>query len=65
MRAGDIVRFRVRPFIKPGEKRVWRYGLLIEYHTWEKIATIMHGDDIYRVPARDAELHARGSYEES
>ena len=53
MKAGDLVRFW-----KPTE--VFEYGavgntclgLLVEYHTWEKIATVMDNDGVlYRIRA--------------
>ena len=49
MKAGDIVRFK-SPAVARATFRsvadlqtwVWRLGLLVEYHPWEKIATILY-----------------------
>ena len=62
MRAGDTVRFRLKPLV-PEAKRIppWRIGLLVSYHKWEKIATILYDEDIYRVRAEDVQLLARGA----
>ena len=49
MKAGDMVRF-------------WRHsgdgpfiGLLVEYHTWEKVARILHEGEIISVRAEQAQ----------
>jgi len=59
---GDLVRFRAPYWMDPDPKptggsggHTWLMGLLVEYHTWEKIATIMHEGNILRIPARDVE----------
>ena len=62
MKAGDIVRF-VKS-IDDMAYHPWRKGLLIEYHVWEKIATILCDGCIYRVAARDVQLHSRGTHED-
>ena len=54
MKTGDLVRFRkgVRNrMIATDEK--WKVGLLLEYHTWEKIGTILYEGNIYRVRAEN------------
>jgi len=33
----------------------WLMGLLIEYHAWEKVATIAYGGQLVRVQARAVE----------
>jgi hypothetical protein len=59
MKAGDLVRFRDGSAY--GDRQVskdqsaWLVGLLIEYHTWEKITTVMHKDKILRISARNVE----------
>tara|TARA_A100001037_G_C15008851_1_gene570723 strand:- start:197 stop:406 length:210 start_codon:yes stop_codon:yes gene_type:complete len=67
MQAGDIVRFRRSGLLMhdfPEEAQVpWKIGLLVEYHTWEKIATILHDGEVLRVAARDVQLHTRGAHE--
>ena len=66
MQAGDIVRFKkaYMPEVKPGEATApWNVGLLVEYHTWEKIATILHEGEVYRVAAANVQLHTRGEHE--
>jgi|TARA_R110000824_G_scaffold318894_2_gene506010 hypothetical protein len=46
MKSGDLVRF-----IHPTGSE-WKFGLLIEYHKWEKIATILSDAGLIRVAAR-------------
>ena len=62
MRKGDLVRFKILPVIiaRGGtfgfdETEQWAIGLLVEYHTWEKIATILHKGLLYRVRASEVE----------
>ncbi len=62
MKAGDIIRFKLQPIAGPLEGRPWNIGLLVEYHKWEKIATILYDEEIYRVRAEDVQLYARGEY---
>jgi hypothetical protein len=67
MQAGDMVRFRQRAVREDNvidkTKPPWHVGLLIEYHTWEKIATIMCDGVVHRIASRDVQLHARGVHE--
>jgi len=53
VKSGDIVRFRREawPRKNPSDCGMWEWklGLLIEYNTWEKIATILHAGKIYRI----------------
>ena len=69
MKAGDIVRFRKSGLLRhdfPDKAPIlWKVGLLVEYHTWEKIATILYEGEIYRISARDVQLHTRGGTHES
>ena len=55
MRTGDMVRFRVEmlPRNEPNDCVTWEWkvGLLVEYHAWEKIATILYEGKIYRIAA--------------
>lgn len=64
MKVGDIVRFPHREWTTtPGNKtcslRTEKIGLVLEYHTWEKIVTILYEEKIYRIRANDVQLHAR------
>ncbi len=34
----------------------WVTGFLLEYHSWEKIATILYDGEIFRIAARDVQL---------
>ena len=43
--------------------RPWLVGLLIEYHSWEKMATIMYKGEIIRVQARLAEKAGAKDFE--
>jgi len=58
MRAGDLVRFRQCTFHgTPKVYSEWKIGLLLEYHTWEKVANISYNGQVVRVRACDAEIH--------
>jgi len=63
MRAGDFVRFRAPHWFHvagmPEPDRPWLLGLLIEYHTWEKIATILYSGSNMRIAARGVQLASR------
>ncbi len=56
-----MVRFRRLEYYsdiaQPTEK--WEVGLLIEYHKWEKIATVLYNDELLRLPARDVQKFGR------
>jgi len=59
MKTGDLVRFRYEMW--PRKKSTdcgmweWRVGLLVEYHTWEKIATVLYGGKLYRFHAAEVQ----------
>ncbi len=59
MKKGDMVRFRRKlyPTKSPNDCAVWdiRVGLLLEYHSWEKIATILCEGEIYKIHGRDVQ----------
>ena len=55
MKAGDLVRFKVKSKSFFSRSASWEVGLLLEYHKWEKIATVLYQDRIYRVSAHDVE----------
>jgi hypothetical protein len=55
MRAGDLVRFKYTQSDHGG----WKIGLLKEYHTWEKIATIIYEGGEVRVSASLTSLYRR------
>jgi hypothetical protein len=52
LKSGDIVRF-IHPFAFDVG---WTTGFLLEYHTWEKIATILYNGEVLRIAARDVQL---------
>ena len=58
MTSGDLVRFksistarRHRLFPLDSQDGEWRIGLLIEYHTWEKVATVLYRGQTFRMRA--------------
>ena len=61
MKAGDIVRFHTEH--RMTEKIDWKLGLLIEYHTWEKIARILYKGEIVSVRAEKTQLAFRNPEE--
>jgi len=59
VKKGDLVRFKIyqaRPRTS-ADCGIWRteLGILIEYKTWEKVATILSEGKIYRIHASDVE----------
>jgi len=48
VKSGDLVRF-IHPLTTSTE---WKLGLLIEYHKWEKIATVLYDGGLMRISAR-------------
>ncbi len=64
MRAGDLVRFREIlehgvGLHRPTVYSEWRVGLLKQYNTWEKIATIIYEGREIRVRASLTQIHKR------
>ena len=64
MRAGDLVRFREilehgAGLHRPTIYSKWKVGLLKQYHTWEKIATIIYEGKEVRVVASLTQIHKR------
>jgi len=59
MRAGDLVRFKYT-YVDHEE---WKVGLLKEYHTWEKVATIIYEGNEVRVAAALSQIHKRAKRE--
>ncbi len=55
MKAGDIVRFKSAAIDLVNSPLRWRHGLLIEYNTWEKIATILWRGQLLRCSAEQVE----------
>ena len=64
MKPGDLVRFKPPYFIRQidgvfgvgdPQDNGNLLGLLIEYETWEKMATVMYDGEMIRLPARDVE----------
>ncbi len=49
MKAGDMVKFEYpHKFDGTHGKKI---GLLIEYHTWEKISTVLYKGEVFRIRA--------------
>ncbi len=58
MKPGDLVRFRECVFHgTPNVYTPWKVGLLLEYFSWTKMATIMYKGKDYRIRASDVQLH--------
>ena len=63
MKDGDLVRFQAPHWMDLKSEidhndacgMPWLMGLLIEYHAWEKVATIAYGGQLVRVQARAVE----------
>ena len=63
MKAGDMVRFRDVVNQRTQELTDWKLGLLIEYHSWEKIATILYNGEVRRMRAEYVTKAGRKDYE--
>ena len=70
MKSGDMVRFAAPHWLWKGFRPkqdlsdVPRLvGLLVEYYTWEKVATILHEGELIRVAARDVEKAGKKDFE--
>jgi hypothetical protein len=63
MKPGDLVRFRAPHWLGGAgaseEDRPWLLGLLVEYHKWEKIASILYNDEILRIGSRNVQKFGR------
>ena len=61
MKTGDWVRFCTEQLRSNWHKNPpdWKEGLLIEYHTWEKIARVLHEGKIVAVRAEQCQLAKR------
>ena len=59
MKKGDLVRFCQEQFQRERTSDCglwhWKIGLLIEYHTWEKVATVLCEGKTYRISASNVE----------
>ena len=55
MRAGDLARFKYTG----AHAEEWKIGLVKEYHTWEKVATILFEGKQLRIAAALAQIHKR------
>ncbi len=59
MKAGDLVRFRKEAWERKNPNDcgmwTWKIGLLIEYKTWEKIATILYDGKMHRIHASEVQ----------
>ena len=60
MKAGDWVRFCTEQ-IHPMQRNLpeWKHGLLVEYHTWEKIARILYEGKMISIRAEQVQLATR------
>ena len=67
MKAGDMVRFEAPHWLGgaglPEVERPRLVGLLVEYHTWEKMTTIMYEGKIIRVQARLVEKAGKKDFD--
>ena len=59
MRPGDLVRFQYGSRFNPAEAEFELLGLLIEYHKWEKMATILYDGKLLRVAADRTQIAQR------
>ena len=59
MQAGDFVRFTPNDDWRKRDLPNWKYGLLVEYKPWEKIARILHKGRVVSVHAMYCQLAIR------
>ena len=55
MKTGDIVRFRESCATLRSHRSRDKIGLLVEYSSWEKIATILHEGRVLKLRGEDVE----------
>ena len=55
MKQGDMVRFKSAAVDVVNNPLPWRLGLLVEYHPWEKIATVLYEGRLLRCRAADVQ----------
>ena len=68
MKTGDLVRFKSILHGKFGglSKEIkWRVGLLVEYHSWEKIGTILWKGKILRIRAENIQKAGKKDWSEN
>ncbi|MAG26717.1 hypothetical protein CMI47_14340 [Candidatus Pacearchaeota archaeon] len=67
MKPGDLVRFRAPHWLGGAgleeSQRPWLIGLLVEYESWEKMATVFYEGKNIRIVARNVEKSGRKDYE--
>ena len=63
MKNGDIVRFRLHHHGVDYHRPKRNIGLLVEYNSWEKIATVLYKGEVLRVRAEDVEKAGRKDFE--
>ncbi len=73
MQPGDLVRFKPNGYIKAvdgvfgfDDNVPWKIGLLVEYHTWEKVATIYFSEtgELLRIRAENVQKAGKRELEE-
>jgi hypothetical protein len=68
MKAGDLIRFRTPHWLGgtevPEDQCPWLVGLLIEYHVWEKMTTVLYEGKIVRLQARRVEKCGKNAHRE-
>ena len=56
-----MVRFRDVINHRTQELTDWKYGVIVaEYHTWEKVETVLHEGELRRIRAEYIQIHQRG-----
>tara|TARA_Y100000034_G_C6865141_1_gene394210 strand:+ start:336 stop:545 length:210 start_codon:yes stop_codon:yes gene_type:complete len=67
VKPGDLVRFRAPHWLGGAgleeSQRPWLIGLLVEYESWEKMATVFYEGKNIRIVARNVEKSGRKDYE--
>jgi len=52
MKTGDMVRFRIVLNHRDEVLSTWKVGILLEYQSWEKIASVLYKGEVLRLYAR-------------
>ena len=63
MKAGDLVRFTPNDDWRKRDLPNWKYGILVEYHTWEKIATVLYKGELLRLRAENVTKAGKKDYQ--
>lgn len=63
MKSGDMVRFKTKGQSFFSRYETWKIGLLVEYNTWEKVASVLYEGNVLRIRAEHVQKAGRKDIE--